>query len=111
MPNFKMVVFSRPVEGREESYTDWYENTHLRDVCKLEGVKSACRYRLSRNLSQREPYPYMAIYEIETDDIDAVLAELQASGSGGGMFISDAIDLETVYPMVFEACGAEVKSR
>jgi hypothetical protein len=110
MPVFKLVVFSRPVAGREESYVEWYENTHLAEVCQLSGVKSARRYSLSRNMSEREPYPYMTIYNIDTDDIDAVLADLQASGADGHMLMSDAIDLDTVYPMVFEPCGAEVKS-
>lgn len=110
MPVFKMVVFSQPVEGRDAEYVDWYENTHLREVCQLEGVLSARRYSLARNMSEREAHPYMTIYDIESDDIDSVLAELQASGADGRMIMSDSLDLETVFPLVFEAAGKEVKS-
>jgi hypothetical protein len=24
-----MIVFTSPVEGREDEYNDWYDNTHL----------------------------------------------------------------------------------
>jgi len=32
------LVFSNPVDGQENAYTDWYKNTHLGDVLKVPGV-------------------------------------------------------------------------
>ena len=42
----------------------------------LPGIRSAQRFRQARNLKEGEAYPYLTVYDIETDDIDAVLASL-----------------------------------
>ena len=37
MGNYTMVVFTSPVEGREDDYNDWYDNQHLGDVIAAAG--------------------------------------------------------------------------
>ena len=46
MSNPQFLVFSNPVEGREDEYNEWYDNVHLRDVCNVPGVAGAKRYEL-----------------------------------------------------------------
>lgn len=41
------VVYSNPVEGREQEYNDWYSNQHLNDLLAIPGVISARRFKLS----------------------------------------------------------------
>ena len=41
------MVLSEAVEGREDDYNDWYENTHLDEVIETSAVVSAQRFKLA----------------------------------------------------------------
>lgn len=111
MARYKMVVLSRPTEGREEEYNAWYQDVHLGELVALEGFVSARRYRRARNLAEGDTYPYLAVYEIETDDIDAVVENLTATAEQGRLTMSDAVDTATAYAVVYEAFGPVVSGR
>ena len=108
MPRYKMVVMSNPVKGREDDYNDWYQNVHLGELLALPGFKSGQRFRLARSLVEGETYPYLAIYEIETDDIDAVLDHLRAVAESKLLTMSDSLDTDNTSAVVYEECGAVV---
>ena len=102
MAHYKMVVMSDPVDGREEAYNQWYQNVHLPELLALEGFESARRFRQARTLGQRTTYSYMVEYEIETDDIDAVLEDLVNKAQFGSLSMSDSIDRAHTYAAVYE---------
>lgn len=108
MPRYKMVVYSRPAQGREDEYNDWYQNVHLRELLALPGFVSAQRFRYARSLVEGEAFPYMSIYEIESDAIDAVLEGLKTTAEKGLLTMSDAIDLTQTSALVYEEFGAVV---
>mgnify|MGYP001821905945 CR=1 FL=1 len=108
MARYKMVVMSNPVEGREDEYNDWYQNVHLGELVALEGFKSARRFRLARSLVEGETFPYLAIYEIETGDINAVLQNLIGVAESDGLTMSEAIDTARTRAVVYEEFGEEV---
>lgn len=108
---YKMIVLSHPAAGREEEYNDWYQNFHLAQVVNIKDVKSAQRFRLARKLMEGEAHPYAAIYEIETDDIDAVLDELRAAAGTERLSISGAINTDFTNATVYEEFGAVVKKK
>ena len=109
MPKYKLIVMTRPVEGREQEYNDWYQDAHLPDLVSVYGVKSAQRFRLSRTVvANREPLPYLAIYDIETDDIDKTLDDLRARVGTGEIFVSPALSKEDYFGAVYEEFGARV---
>jgi hypothetical protein len=111
MSHYKMVVMSRPTAGREDEYNEWYQNVHLGELVALPGIKSARRFKHSRNLVEGEAYPYMSIYEIETDDIDAVLDSLRGTAEKGLLTMTDAIDLTDTSALVYEEFGPVVAAR
>ena len=80
MANNIMIVLTNPVEGDEDAYNDWYTNTHLADVLKVPGVKSATRYKLAdtQMVDQDCKFRYLAIYELDTDDLASVRDEILA---------------------------------
>ena len=88
-----LVVLSNPVEGKDDEYNDWYTNQHLGDVTRIDGYVSASRYKLSEaQLSGGQlPYGYLAIYEVETEDLPATAKKL----TGTEMYISPALDIAT----------------
>ncbi|AXQ30688.1 hypothetical protein D0B54_19255 [Solimonas sp. K1W22B-7] len=103
-----MVVMSNPVEGREAEYNDWYQNVHLAEVVALPGFRSAQRFRLARSLTERETWPYAAIYEIETEDIDAVLQQLRDAAGSGGLTMSESLATSRAYATIYEEHGSAV---
>jgi hypothetical protein len=111
MRRYKMIVLSRPAAGREAEYNDWYQNFHLSQVVAIRDIKSAQRFRLARKLVDGEAHPYAAIYEIETDDIDAVIEAIRSAAGTERLKISDAIAVDFTNATVYEEFGAVVNKQ
>jgi hypothetical protein len=87
------VVFTNPTEGREDEFNNWYDNTHLSDVLKVEGFVAAQRFKLAETDPPQEfPHRYLALYEVESDDLGYVTQALSEAGNSGAMFISESLD-------------------
>ncbi len=97
-----LMVLTNPVEGQEEEYNEWYTNTHVKDVLGIPGFVAAQRFKLSgEQLMGDAPYRYLAIYEIETDNLQATMAALGKASEGDGMVISSALDMEALASWIF----------
>jgi len=96
MARHVFVVFTNPVAGQEKTYNDWYTNQHLPDVLDVPGFVSARRFRLSDTQRAAAPYPwrYMALYDIETDDLKGTLATLAERSGTPAMVLSEALAVE-----------------
>jgi hypothetical protein len=114
MPKAVMIVYSRPSDpAREDDYNDWYDNVHLREVCDVPGFVSARRYRVSDVQSRPQEHglpEYLAIYELESDDLQASVDELMARVADGRVKVTDALQttpraLSTVYELRTERTG------
>jgi hypothetical protein len=109
MPHFTYVVFTEPVAGREDAYNDWYTDQHLADVLKVEGFVAAQRFKIVALDSNSQPASrYMAIYEIEADDPQAVLDRLTEVALSGGMAMSDALDTATAKTILYQPITGRV---
>jgi hypothetical protein len=86
-----LVVYSSPASGQESEYNQWYDEKHLKDVLKSPGFLSAQRFKLPDE-SDKAPC-YLALYEMQTEDPEAALAELTSRAGTPQMMISDAIDM------------------
>lgn len=88
-----MVVQSNPVSpSREDDFNDWYDNTHVPEVLAVPGFVSARRYKAHR--ADAAGPAYLAIYELDADDLTAPLAELRARAATGGNHGTDAVALD-----------------
>jgi hypothetical protein len=77
MARHVLVIHTRPKEGQDAEFNDWYDGTHLPDVLKVEGFVSATRYRAQPSVHGELPdFPYLAIYEIEAESLEEALAAL-----------------------------------
>ena len=111
MANYKLIVFTDPVPGKEDEYNDWYNNVHLRDVVAVPGFVSAQRFKLEAAIIGELPNRYLAIYEMETDGDPAKLMELVGQRSGTeAMIVSDAIDLNANNVGIFKPCSEVVRA-
>ena len=57
---------------REEEFNDWYNTIHIPDVLETPGILNATRYECAN--PQEGHGKYLAIYDVETDDIEKTLA-------------------------------------
>lgn len=91
MARYKLVALSNAAEGRDDDFNTWYDEQHVPDVLAVPGVVSAERFICASG----GPHKYMAIYEIETDDLGSVLAEFGKRPGTDLMPVSDALDFST----------------
>jgi len=79
-----MYIESMPVSpDREADYHKWYNDTHLAQIVSVEGIVSARRFAPVDGSG-----PFIAIYELDSDDLAGVeqrLAELGQSGQITGL--------------------------
>jgi hypothetical protein len=87
------LVYTNCEPGREAEFKDWYETVHLPDLLRVEGIVAAQRFRLTgpgpQTLNRAgEPAvaQYLAVYELDTEDTDAVLERIAAARSRWQMF-------------------------
>jgi hypothetical protein len=85
-----LVVHTAAAEGRDDEFHSWYNDVHLVDILKLAGFTSARRYSRVGGGDQ----PYLAIYEIEADDLQAAQAGIGAAMQAGDLRMSDVLALD-----------------
>ncbi|HWG01194.1 MAG TPA: hypothetical protein VG164_05025 [Trebonia sp.] len=90
----QLIVFSSPVDGREDEYNDWYDNTHLAEFTALPGVVSGRRFQAAP-IGPGAAASYAAIYELDGDPRD-VLKAMNTAIKSGEMHMSSAIDSASV---------------
>jgi len=62
------------------AYHEWYEGIHLKEMTALDGVVSARRFAALGGDG-----PFIAIYELDTDDIAAVQSRIREAAEAGRM--------------------------
>lgn len=112
MPKYTFMVLTNPVEGQEDAYNEWYTNRHLSDVLDVPGFVSAQRFRLADTQRGQPPHPwrYLALYEIETNDLNKTLATLTERSGTDAMVISDALAPERM-AFVYEPITPQVAAK
>jgi hypothetical protein len=114
MAKYTFVVMTNPTAGKEAEFNEWYNKQHIPDVLNVPGFVSGQRFRIADAQMGREAgkgYKYLAIYEIETDDLAAVLKELRARGGTPEIVASDAIDMKNVSAFVFTPVAEKVMAK
>ena len=102
MKQYTMVVLTNPVSGREAEFNEWYTKKHVYDVIKVPGFVSAQLLKVLKEPGSKEAkFGYLAVYELETDDLDAALKEMEGRYGKPDMSASDALDPDA-YVMVCE---------
>lgn len=95
MAKAKMVVFAKAVNGDKAGLDEWYRTTHVPDLLAVPGVKSIERFDISVRMTAPQGAPAwdsMGIYELEADDIAAVLQEIGKRMKSGEIEISPVLD-------------------
>ena len=88
---YTLIVYTSPVDGKEDEYNAWYDDVHLAEFSALPGVISGRRFQVVRDGKPQ----YAAIYELSSHP-DDVMAAMNAGIKDGTVHMSDAIDLGSI---------------
>jgi hypothetical protein len=73
MASWLLVIESNCIDpGREQEFNDWYNNVHIPDIFETKCFVKAARYELPNPPEGKGKY--LAVYEIESDDLDRDMA-------------------------------------
>jgi hypothetical protein len=78
----------------EAEYHQWYNDIHLEEICAVEGIVGARRYAPTDGSG-----PFIAIYELDTDDLDAVVDRLRELGASGTMSSLQYLSMDSPPPV------------
>ena len=96
---FAMVVYSNPIEGREEEYLKWYMGQHIHDMLHVKGYKGCRYYKIAddqlNGTKASKGYQFMIIWYIEAEDIADVYKEIVKRRESHDITYSDAFDRNT----------------
>jgi hypothetical protein len=114
---YHFLVFSNSVNGKEDTYLKWYEGQHIHDLLRIPGFVAAQFFKLSDTQNGgTQPQRYLMIWEIETDDLPTVLADVNARLHDGRTVFTDAFDRATghstiMYPITKRVTAEEIKGK
>jgi hypothetical protein len=108
-------VFANPVEGQEAEFNEWYDNTHVHEVCATPGISAAQRYTLAPmeipenaiGTLPPPPHRYLAVYDVEGEP-QQVMADFLGRLQGGEMTLSPALDFPNVSMGFWQPHGPRV---
>jgi hypothetical protein len=108
MPSYRFMVMTDPVEGREDEYNQWYNETHLPELVRVPGIVAAQRFRLTNALAGNVANRYLSIYELECDDPLQIMAAMGELAQSGAMTMSEALRMDNQTLAFFEECSPRV---
>lgn len=94
MARHQYVILTQAQPGRDSEFERWYDEQHLGDVCKVDGVVRATRYRIDEQKVTGLEAPHwlsLAVYEIESDDPKSVMDAIAAAAGTSAMPLSEAL--------------------
>jgi hypothetical protein len=104
MVKHHLLAFTNPAAGREEAFNRWYDEQHVPDLLAVPGFVSAQRFSLKDATGQDQAgWSYLALYELETDDPDALMAEVRSRLGTAAMPVSDTLDSTTAGGLIATA--------
>jgi len=85
-----LYVATRPVSAeRAADYHAWYDKVHVPEVVALDGFVSARRLE-----PLDDDGPFVALYEIEGDDLKEIVRGLNRAIRNGELHMSDAMSMD-----------------
>lgn len=110
MARMILVALTDAVEGHEDEFNRWYTEVHLHEVMAIPGYVSAQRFRRTSPHAGDEPVEqgqyrapprYLALYELQTDNLPETYGLLQAAiakrGPSAGLKLLDPDTTMTGY--------------
>jgi hypothetical protein len=95
MARGKLIVFNEPKSPEvEDEYNAWYDGDHVPQILEhVPAITGAQRYRIrpGQDWSLRGAPRYLAVYDIEADNVMDALTQLGDATRAGQVVMTDAI--------------------
>jgi hypothetical protein len=86
------AVYTNPTSpAEEEEYNRWYSEVHIHELVEIEGIVGATRYRV---VSDDASHRYVALYHLEGDDLQTVVARVSERSAAGGFTPTSTLQKE-----------------
>ena len=109
MAQYQLIALTNPVAGREEEFNRWYQEQHIPDLLAVPGFVSGQRYELTDATGNGNPgWTSLAVYELECDDPDALMAEVRSRLGTPAMQRSDALEPNTFTGLIARPIAARL---
>lgn len=93
-----LAVQTSPKPGEEEQFNAWYDAAHVPEILATVGFLVGRRFRTVRapgEAGTAGPWlPYLAVYDIESDDLAASYASLTERFRSGTMTSADHVSVD-----------------
>lgn len=112
---FIQIVFSNPLQGRDQEFNEWYDSVHIPQLLAIPGMLSAQRYTLLDSEMYRAPggrapdHRYAIIYEME-GNVDAIMQKIQEAVVAGQIVMHDSLDMDSWRLSFWNARGAKAEA-
>src|SRR5690349_19812164 len=83
MARYALLALVAPLPGQAVEYKEWHERQHVPEVLRVPCFRSATGYDMAGPLVGESRWRLMALYEIDTGDIDACIDELKVRLADG----------------------------
>ena len=102
-----LIVTSSPASPEQESdFNRWYDEVHVGQIkAAIPAITTVCRYKQLDVEQAGGPARYVAVYEMDSEDIPAALAALDAAMTAGNVSPTDTMDLTVAPPQLVWATG------
>ena len=98
------LAWSDPVdEAGEAEFSSWYEDTHIPQVrAAIPAISAVHRYRTADvpAVPGTPAHRYLAVYELDTDDVAGATAALGAAAEGGRLTPTQTMDTTANPPVL-----------
>jgi len=107
MAKATLIAMSSPTgPEQEDDFNDWYENTHIPQLREaIPSISNVTRYREVDPTGVSQTIRYVAVYELDTDDVAAAAGQLGAAGQGGKLDLTTTMDMTSNPPVLIWARG------
>jgi hypothetical protein len=98
------LAWSNPVdEASEAEFSSWYEGTHIPQVrAAIPAISAVHRYRAADSPAApgAPAHRFLAVYELDTDDVAGAMAALGAAAAGGRFDQTPTMDVTANPPVL-----------
>lgn len=100
--NAQFFVFSEPKKGMEREFNEFYTETHIPEICGIDGIQSGQRYEAVAGTGFTPVRKYLAVYNWDSSDIAGTEARLLENLKSGRVAANPYLDPESVWAWMYQ---------
>lgn len=110
MEKYMLLALQNATLGNDEAFVRWFDQQHIPDLLRVEGIVAAQLYRTSdQQLPGMNPtHQYACLYEVETEDLGKCINDMMRRANTDNMPHSATLDYKSIHAVYFKPVTARV---